>query len=63
MTWVWLKVGAKYDKCKDLLQKVRVIKYEALAYVTIFNVYLTNYATDSNGHALRLCSRSFSKTF
>ena len=54
MTGVWLKVGAKYDKCKYLLQKERIIKYGASAYVTIFNVYLTNYATDTNRHTLRL---------
>ena len=38
MTWVWLKVGAKYDKCKYLLQKERIIKYETSAYVTIFKL-------------------------
>ena len=48
MTWVWLKVGAKYDKCKYLLQKVRekvrIMKYKKWAHVTQLDVYLTNSA-------------------
>ena len=51
MTWVWLKVGAKYDKCKYLLQKVRekvrIMKYKKWAHVTQLDVYLTN----SAGHS------------